>query len=64
LIVDWEEQVRRQKESRRVRDTHFLDSSSGRTSENIERRARKQGALTLWRAQKGGQLKTQKQVNK
>src|SRR6266850_2141572 len=49
------------KESGPVRDTHFLESASGGTSEDTERRrASERGALTSWKTQKEGQLRTRR----
>src|SRR6267142_434065 len=74
-------QVRTWKESEQVRGTHFLESTDGQTSQNMERiqpseghshseehgqtensgdgkNPTKQGALTNWRVQTDGQVRS------
>ena len=74
------------KEINSVRSTHFLETTEGGTSQDMERKqlskghslpgdhrgrdksghrkkVTKQGALTNWRPQREGQVRTQKEIN-
>jgi hypothetical protein len=50
-------------ESMRVRDTHALENAEGGTFEDTERK-RARGALTGWKVQRVGQVRTQHENGK